>query len=72
MSLVLGRKEGESIDVDGPARFVVESISGNRVKVRIVAPDSTRVLRTEIVECKPRLKKSLSETMEKSGTSRTT
>ena len=46
--LTLSRKAGETIVVDGPAAFMVEEIRGNRVRIRMLAPLSTKILRGEI------------------------
>ena len=48
--LVLTRKRGESVEVDGPARIVVDRLDGGRVRLRIIADRKVIVLRGEIVE----------------------
>jgi carbon storage regulator CsrA len=50
--LVLSRKFGESIDVDGPCRIVVMpgGKGWRRVKIGIVADQSVTVIRTEVAE----------------------
>ena len=48
--LVLTRKRGESVEIDGPARIVVDRIDGGRVRLRILADRGVTVLRGEIVE----------------------
>ena len=47
--LVLCRKETESIYIDGPCRVTVARISGDRVRLRIVADRETPIDRDEIV-----------------------
>jgi carbon storage regulator CsrA len=46
--LVITRKVGESITVDGPATITIERQKGNRTVVAITAPPETRILRSEI------------------------
>ncbi len=46
--LVLTRKIGESLVIDGNITIKVSQIQGNRVKLCIDAPRSHRVLRAEI------------------------
>jgi carbon storage regulator len=46
--LVLSRKLGEEIVIDGCIRVKVVGIQGNRVKLGIVAPESVAVHRQEI------------------------
>lgn len=46
--LLLTRKTGESIQVDGPATITIERQKGNRTVVGISAPASTRILRSEL------------------------
>ena len=48
--LVLSRKAGEEIVIDGNIRIVVNRISGNRVSLAIEAPNDVRVVRGEICE----------------------
>jgi carbon storage regulator CsrA len=48
--LVLTRKLGESIEIDGPARIVVDRLGGGRVRLRILADRGVTVLRSEIAE----------------------
>jgi carbon storage regulator len=49
--LVLSRKSGESIQIDSNIRVVVVSVSNGRAKLGIEAPDSVRILRTELEDC---------------------
>lgn len=49
MSLVLKRKKGESIFIDG-ATVSILRIGSNAVDVGIVAPKEIKVLRSEIIE----------------------
>lgn len=48
--LVLTRKPMESIKVGGDVIVTVLSVDGNQVRVGIQAPDSVRVLRTELLK----------------------
>lgn len=48
--LVLSRKEGEAIVVDGPAEIVLTEVRGNRVRVGIEAAANVKVLRRELLE----------------------
>lgn len=47
--LVLTRKAGEKIVLDGNITLTVVEISGNRVKVAFEAPDDVLILRGELV-----------------------
>jgi len=53
--LVLSRKRGESIVIDGNIEVVVADVRSNRVRLAIRAPDSVRILRREVVDhgCTP-------------------
>ena len=46
--LVLSRKSGESIEIDGGIRVTVVAVQGGRVKVGIEAPDSVLIKRSEL------------------------
>jgi carbon storage regulator len=46
--LVLTRRIGESIIIDGGIQITVVAIQGNKVRLGIVAPDSVRVDRQEV------------------------
>jgi len=48
--LVLTRKVGESLVIDGEITIKVSQIQGNRVRLCIDAPKSHRVIRSEIQE----------------------
>jgi len=48
--LVLTRKESEALEISGPARIVVQRISGGRVRIGVEAAPTTRVLRAELLE----------------------
>jgi carbon storage regulator CsrA len=52
--LVLTRKLGESIMVDGPVEIRVTRISGGRVRLQCFAHPSTIILRGEILKGKPK------------------
>ncbi|MFM7164241.1 MAG: carbon storage regulator [Planctomycetaceae bacterium] len=47
--LVLSRKVGESIQIDGDIRVTVTQVRGGRVRLSITAPPSVRVAREEIL-----------------------
>ncbi len=46
--LVLSRRVGETIVIDGNIRVTVVSVQGDRIRVGIVAPEEVRVDRREI------------------------
>jgi carbon storage regulator len=48
--LVLSRKIGEEIVIDGTIRVTVVAVSGNKVRLGVTAPDSVRVDRAEVHE----------------------
>ena len=48
--LVLSRKVGEAIHIDGQIKVTVVRISGNRVKIGVEAPDHVQIIRTELSE----------------------
>lgn len=48
--LVLGRKVGDSIVVDGGIEFVILKVKGNRVSVGVAAPKSVQIQRKELLE----------------------
>jgi carbon storage regulator len=48
--LVLSRRTGEEIVIDGNIRLTIVGIRGGRVQLGVVAPDSVRVQRHEIRE----------------------
>jgi len=48
--LVLGRKEGESILIEGGIRIVVIACDRGGVRIGIEAPPATKILRGEIAE----------------------
>lgn len=50
MPLVLTRKPGQEIIIDGPARIVIAESSHGRVKVRIEADEDVKILRGELEE----------------------
>ena len=47
--LVLTRKRGELIQIDGNIQVTVISVQGNRVRLGIEAPDNVSVRRGELV-----------------------
>lgn len=48
MALSLSRKEGESIEVDGPAVIRIKKVGRRRVYMDITAPPTTRIRRPEL------------------------
>jgi len=48
--LVLSRKVGESIHIDGDIRVTVSQVRGGRVRLSITAPAAVRVVREEILQ----------------------
>jgi carbon storage regulator len=46
--LVLSRRVGEEIVIDGSIRITVSAIQGERVRIGITAPPSVRVDREEV------------------------
>jgi len=48
--LVITRKPGESIEVDGPALIKFIDYNQGRARIGLDAPDSTRIMRTELLE----------------------
>ncbi len=46
--LVLSRKAGESIQIDGQIKITIVTVRGNRVKVGIEAPEEVQILRSEL------------------------
>ena len=54
--LVLTRKPMDSIKVGEDIIITVLAVDGNQVRIGIQAPDDVRVLRTELLDNKPRSK----------------
>jgi len=48
--LILSRKAGDSVMIDGGVRIVVLGVEGNSVRLGIDAPADVRVLRGEILK----------------------
>ena len=48
--LVLLRKSGQSIEVDGPCTITLLGWHGRQARIGIEGPPSTNVLRSELVE----------------------
>ena len=46
--LVLSRKKGDSIIIDGHIRLSVIDVRGNQVRLGVVAPENVRVRRGEL------------------------
>lgn len=49
-ALVISRRPGEEIIIDGPARILIADSSHGRVKVRIEADKDVKILRGELEE----------------------
>ena len=49
--LVLSRRNGEQIVIDGNIKVTIIEIHGRQVRLGIEAPDDVRVLREELVAC---------------------
>lgn len=47
--LVLSRREGESIVIDGDVRVTVLEVRKRRIKLAIEAPDHLRIVRREVI-----------------------
>ena len=47
--LVLSRKTGDSIQIDGGIRIIVLGLEGNRVKLGIEAPRGVAIMRSELL-----------------------
>jgi carbon storage regulator CsrA len=50
--LILDRKEEQSVTINGPCIVKVIRIDGNRIKLGFVAKDSTKIMRTELIDAK--------------------
>jgi carbon storage regulator len=50
--LVLSRKVGDKLVIDGNITVEVVKISGNRISLGIVAPSNVKILRGELTEPK--------------------
>jgi carbon storage regulator CsrA len=48
--LVLSRRKGETVVLDGVGQVSIKVLSGRRVKLAIEAPPGVRVLREELVQ----------------------
>jgi carbon storage regulator len=46
--LVLSRKPGEKIVIEGGITVTVVEVKGNKVRIGIEAPDDVRILRSEL------------------------
>ena len=47
--LVLSRKTGDSIQIDGEIRITVLGLEGNRVRLGIEAPREVAIMRSELL-----------------------
>ncbi len=48
--LVLSRRQGESVLIDGGIKVVIVSIKGNVIRLGIQAPEETRIVREELIQ----------------------
>ena len=48
--LVLSRREGEELIIDGNIRIQIVRIEGNKVRIGVSAPLEKKVLRAELVD----------------------
>jgi len=48
--LVLSRRKGQSVVLDGVGQVSIKVLSGRRVKLAIEAPPGVRVLREELIQ----------------------
>ena len=53
MPLILSRKQGEVVEFDGPGRFTIAKIDGNRVKVLCEASPDVSIRRGELDRKEP-------------------
>lgn len=52
--LVLTRKKDQGVALDGPGEVYVQEVRGEQVKLAFVAPEATRVMRTELLDRPPK------------------
>ena len=52
--LVLSRKVGDKLVIDGNITVEVVKIQGNRISLGIVAPSNVKILRGEVTEQQPK------------------
>ncbi len=48
--LILSRKPGESLNINDNIEIKIIEINGDKVKIGISAPDSVKILRTELCQ----------------------
>jgi carbon storage regulator len=48
--LVLSRRQGESVLIDGGIKIVIVEIRGNVIRLGIDAPEETRIVREELTQ----------------------
>lgn len=48
-SLTLTLTKDETVSIDGPAQVQLLRIQGNRIRMRFIAPRSTRILRGKVL-----------------------
>lgn len=49
MMLVLNRREGEKLVIDGDITLIITKIRGNQVMIGIEAPKEVKILRGELI-----------------------
>ena len=50
--LVLTRREEEKIIIDGGIEITILKIKGQSVRIGVTAPTETKVVRSELMQCK--------------------
>ena len=48
--LILSRKSGEALDINGKIEIKIIEINGDKVKIGINAPDDVKILRSELCQ----------------------
>ncbi|MCI7803795.1 MAG: carbon storage regulator CsrA [Oscillospiraceae bacterium] len=48
--LILSRKPGEALDINGKIEIKIIEINGDKVKIGINAPDDVKILRSELCQ----------------------
>lgn len=48
--LILSRKPGEALDINGKIEIKIIEVSGDKVKIGISAPEDVKILRSELCQ----------------------
>lgn len=48
--LILSRKPGEALDINGEIEIKIVEVNGDKVKIGIKAPDDVKILRSELCQ----------------------